>query len=288
MTNTLEPMKPRPDSPIDLVTLKVIKEVHKASVHFGFPVLLVGATARIILLENVHGLDSGRATADVDFAFALDHWDQFNALKAYLVKHSHCKADTHISQRLYMKMPGVVNDYKVDLIPFGGVEHEPNSIAWPPDKHFVMNVAGYQDALVSSIPVEVEDGVVINVASIPGIAILKLFAWADRGREDPKDAIDLATLLRMYYEAGNAERIYTMPSVSIEAINYDPELAGAWLLGNDATLIASADTRQQIGDMLIEKRKNLMQDIARGIKAKSDALDYAEQLLDQFTKGFRA
>ena len=201
------------------------------------------------------GLNAGRATFDVDFAFALDTWEQFSKLKNYLVENSNCKEDGKIAQRLDMKIGGIENAYKVDLIPFGGIEIKPNSISWPPDKTFVMNVAGYKDALAASIPVAVSGGVTINVASIPGIAILKIFAWADRGHEDPKDAIDLTSLLRGYNEAGNAERVYEDAVKTLEENDYDIELAGAWLLGKDATKIAVPETAAELMAIL-ESEKN--------------------------------
>ncbi len=72
MTNISQALKPRPDRPVEPLALRVISEIHQASRELGFPVFLVGAVARIILLENIHGLQAGRGTTDVDFAFALD------------------------------------------------------------------------------------------------------------------------------------------------------------------------------------------------------------------------
>ncbi|MDX8386599.1 MAG: hypothetical protein R8M11_08820 [Gallionella sp.] len=72
MNDTSRSITLKPDRPLDPATLLVIQEIHKASTTLGFPVLLVGAMARIILLENIFGLSAGRATTDVDFAFALD------------------------------------------------------------------------------------------------------------------------------------------------------------------------------------------------------------------------
>jgi predicted nucleotidyltransferase len=80
MTAISRPLTPRPDRPVEPIALSVIQNIHKASKALGLPVFLVGAMARIILLENVHGLPPGRATTDVDFAFALDNWDQFTTI----------------------------------------------------------------------------------------------------------------------------------------------------------------------------------------------------------------
>ena len=286
MTSTSQIYRPKADRPIDPTARRVIMSVLHAAQALGLPLLLVGATARIILLENVYGLNPGRATRDVDFAFAMDDWKQFDELKQYLVQNSQCTTDSKITQRLYMKLEGLERPYKVDLIPFGGIEHESNQIAWPPDKSFVMNVAGYQDALSAAVQVEIAEGTIINVASLPGIAILKVFAWADRGHEDPKDALDLASLLGDYPAAGNLERIYEDATDALEAAGYDVELAGAWLLGRDAAHMALPETLAGLVDILNgNKRRRLLEDMARTFRGKDDPVGYATRLLDQFASG---
>ena len=94
-----------------------------------------------------------------------------------------------------------------------------------------MNVAGYSDALAAAVQVEIEAGIVMAIASLPGIAIMKFFAWADRRQETTKDANDLVLLLRSYHEAGNETRIYEDATAvaALESVGYDIELAGAWL-----------------------------------------------------------
>lgn len=102
--------------------------------------------ARIILLENIIGLSAGRATTDVDFAFALDDWEQFRALKTFLLLNASFEESRHVAHQLLLRIPGAEHKHKVDLIPFGGIETSPNTIAWPPDMAVMMNVAGYSDA----------------------------------------------------------------------------------------------------------------------------------------------
>jgi predicted nucleotidyltransferase len=131
----------------------------------------------------------------------------------------------------------------------------------------------------------------IAVASLPGIAILKLFAWTDRGQENPKDAIDLVLLLRNYSDAGNANRIYEEASALavLESAGYDLELAGAWLLGNDAAAMVSPQTNADLEALLYgSKRQKLIEDMARAMLGRHDALDYSRRVLEQFTKGFTA
>lgn len=286
MTSTLQIYRPKADRPIDPTARLVIANVLRAAQALGFPLLLVGATARIILLENVHGLNPGRATRDVDFAFAIDDWEQFGELKEYLVQNAHCEADSKIAQRLYMKLYGLDRPYKVDLIPFGGIEQEQNQIAWPPDRNFVMNVAGYQDAMSAAVQVEVAEGMIINVASLPGIAILKVFAWVDRGHEDPKDALDLASLLGDYHMAGNLDRIYEDAMEALEAVGYDVEPAGAWLLGRDVARMAMPATIAGLADILNgNKKRPLIESMARAFRGKNDPIEYATFMLEQFAAG---
>jgi len=268
-----------------------MQEIHKASKALGFPAFLVGAMARIILLENIFGLKAGRATTDVDFAFALDDWEQFGTLKTFLLANANFEESKHMAHQLKLRLPGTKHKYKVDLIPFGGIETSPNTIAWPPDMAVMMNIAGYSDALAAAVTVEVSPGIDMAVASLPGIAVLKLFAWADRGRENPKDAIDLVLLLRSYHEAGNESRIYEEEGAlaALETAGYDIELAGAWLLGNDAAAMVSTQTNAGLQALLNGiRRERLIADMARAMLGRDNALESSRRLLDQFTNGFAA
>lgn len=292
MIDISRPLIPKPDRPVDPLTLMVIGEIQQAADRLGVPVFVVGAVARIILLENIHGLNAGRTTTDVDFAFALDNWEQFHTIKALLLENPRFNASEQLAHRLYFRAPGLEHSYKVDLIPFGGVETSPNTITWPPDMAIMMNVAGFSDAFAAAVSVEASPGFEISVASLPGIAILKLFAWADRRQENPKDALDLLALLRSYHEAGNENRIYEDADAlaALEAVEYDPELAGAWLLGNDVSTMVSASTVSGLEALLKNgtTRDRLIEDMSRAMKGREDAMDYAYRLLEQFTKGFAA
>ncbi len=288
MTDTSRPLKPKPDRPVEPLTLTVIDEIGQVANRLGVPVFVVGAVARIILLENVHGLSAGRATTDVDFAFALDNWEQFDALKKLVIENTRFSAAEQLAHRVYFRAPGLEHAYKVDLIPFGGVEKSPNTITWPPDMAIMMKVAGFSDAFAAAVRVEVSPGIEATVASLPGIVTLKLFAWADRRQENSKDAVDIVTLLRSYHQAGNDHRIYDEASAraALEAVDYDPELAGAWLLGHDVGAMASESTVTALKALLAGTTKDLLtEDMARAMKGRADAMDYASRLLDQFTQG---
>lgn len=273
--------------PIDGITVAIMRAIHSAAEALGHQAMLVGATARIILVENVFGLPSGRATRDVDFAVALESWEQFEALRQHLIAHHGFKVDARIAHKLYYQPPGAALGIPVDLVPFGPLGGEREEIRWPPEMAIVMNVAGFADALQSAVSVEVVAGVHMRIASLPAIAVLKLFAWLDRHKDTPKDAIDLTALLVLYNDI-DRDRVFTIPAEVLEDVGYDIELGGAWLLGSDARALSLAATAVKITDLFANAAQTqaLLADMARALLTKNDPDAYATQLLAQFQGGF--
>jgi predicted nucleotidyltransferase len=151
-----------------------------------------------------------------------------------------------------------------------------------------MNVAGYREAFEAAPSVEVTPGFIVHVVSLPGLAILKLFAWADRGTADSKDAVDLALLLRQYGAAGNEDRLYGAEMAVMEAVSYDLDLAGARLLGRDAARITGAETRTRLLALLDENRtEQLACAMARDMGAVRDPVAAARALIGQLAAGLR-
>src|SRR5277367_578051 len=149
---------------------------------------VAGATARDLILVNVHGLSPGRVTRDIDFGIAVENWEQFEFLKERLIATPEFAAYPKVQQRLtYMDQTAGLS-IPVDLIPFGGIASVDGTIAWPPSRDIIMNVAGFQEALESSFSIEAGDSLTVRVASVPGLVLLKPTAWADRSHENTKDA----------------------------------------------------------------------------------------------------
>lgn len=274
-------------TPIDGMTVAVIRDIHAAATALGHRTMLIGAAARIILVENVFGLPAGRATKDVDFAFAMESWEQFEALRQRLIGQHNFKADAHTLHKLYYQPTAARYGIPVDLVPFGALGGKHEEIRWPPDMAIVMNVAGFADALASALSVEIGPNMSVQIASLPAIAVLKLFAWFDRHRTTSKDATDLTALMRLYNEI-DQERVYTVPAAVLEGVDYDIELGGAWLLGNDARKLTLLPTTDKLTAMLSNPARTdgLIGDMARTLLTREDPDGYAAKLLDQFKKGF--
>jgi predicted nucleotidyltransferase len=250
----------------------------------GYSYLLVGATARDMLMNHVFGIESRRATHDVDFAIALEDWSHFHLLRTALLESGDFAPANDRTHLLYYKPSEHGQAYPLDLIPFGGVEHKPHQIAWPPDMSVVMNVTAYAEALESALEVDLGNGLIIRVVSIPALAALKLLAWNDRGLQDNKDAQDLFFLLQHYHDAGNHDRLYGDAYALMEACEFELSLAGAALLGYDVGVILHDVSRQSLLAVLADPRKSdrLIVHMTRFAGTEPET---AVRLLNEFERG---
>jgi predicted nucleotidyltransferase len=263
--------------------LRVMQRVADA---VGLRYFVVGATARDILMYHLHGLPINRASPDIDFAMAIESWDIFDRVKASLLSEPGFRSDSKIIHRVHFSPPSG-DGFPVDLVPFGGVESTPRTVAWPPDMKVVMNVAGYAEALESAIRVRVDEQLVIPVASIPGLVITKLIAWLDRGHINAKDAVDFRYLIENYADAGNLDRLYGEEAILFAACDYVIERAGPRLLGFDIASIASDVCKAQIVGILTAAsvRDRLVVGMLRGAVQRDDAYGALQDCLGEFETG---
>jgi predicted nucleotidyltransferase len=236
-------------------------------------------------MVHVHGLRPGRATYDIDFGIAVESWDHFARLKEHLIATGNFAVHQRALQRLIYSDQGTGFSLPVDLIPFGGIASGDGTIEWPPSRDIVMNVAGFEEALTSSMLVEIAAGLVVRVASLTGLALLKLVAWSDRGGETDKDAVDLYRLITSYADAGNTDRIYDTEMNLLEAVGYDMELAGAELLGRDVRRLASLRVLEQTRLLLKSEPdlERLVNQMARSTYAEARSM--IERAVRSFLRG---
>lgn len=273
-----------PDHPVDPVVIDILRSVAEEARAEGIDFMLVGATARDILLTHVFGLATRRATYDVDFAVAVMDWQQFAALRNRLIARGTFRPAGAAQQRLYYQRAKDDPEYPLDLVPFGLITQGGNEIAWPPDMQVVMNVAGYDDALAAAEVVAFAADVEANVVSLAGLAILKLVAWSDRGRDNPKDAHDLIHLMNNYAVAGNFDRVYSEDGV-IEAGDYNPDLAGVYLLAKDVRLIAGVGTNDVLNKIIARDFDRLSRDMVTQMRHFDNADDMVAARLRLFRRG---
>ncbi len=209
------------------------------------PFFMVGAMARDLLLQHIHGIHTGRQTRDIDFAFLVESWDVFERVRLNLLAAGKFTEARDVAHRLYF------DKLIVDLVPFGAVERADRTIAWPPDGSTILNVTGFKEALQATILVSLPDKISVRVAGLPALALLKMSAWEGRRlTESRKDAYDLTLILRHYLDAGNRERFYSEAAHLLEQPDFDYEMAGAWLLGRDIASLLSPNEKARLVLML--------------------------------------
>src|SRR5271165_6670806 len=241
MSNISNPLQLRADRPLEpdrYATLAALDGILK---RLQCPYMLVGATARDILLYNVFGQRVLRATQDVDIAILIDSWERFKTIKSEILRAPDFQPSTAQPYRVLHKTNASAYSTPVDILPFGEIATEAEAFRWPPpDTDLVMNVAAFADAYESSIAVTIGPGFDLRIASIPGLVLLKLLVWVDKA--ESKQAQDVLRLIETYGDSGNEDRLYSERIDLLDAAGFDFPLAGARLLAQDALALAAPGT----------------------------------------------
>ena len=179
---------------------------------------LIGALAHDVLLEHIYGVEVPLTTGDVDVAVAVGSWQAYEDLRRRLVE-EHGFEEGPEKQRL--RSP---EGTPLDLVPFGGVEEEGGKARFPPEGSPELTVLGFEAAWEAALPVRFDEGPdsegpggeeavgkgvggkgpVLRVASLEGLALLKLLSWNERPTGRARDAQDLCLLLQHFYDARRA------------------------------------------------------------------------------------
>ncbi len=268
----------------DSLTIELLDRLSAVFRENEAPFVLIGATARDLILVHGYGRPIRRATQDVDCAILLKDWKKFEKIKAALLATGQFKA-TREPQRLFYR-----EAIPVDLIPFGPLA-ENGVLSWPPDQSVQMSVLGLKEAYEQGrlIRLRREPPLDVRVAPLPLLPVLKLISWSDRSEERRKDALDLAVFLTAYLDAGNRERLHEEHADLLDK-DFDYELAGARLLGRDMARTVSPPTRAKLLDLLAretanpEKSRLLMHMTDR---TRQMAFERALALLEALLRGLR-
>jgi len=123
----------------------------------------------------------------------------------------------------------------VDILPFGPITDRDKNISWPPEHEIIMSMVGFEEAYGYSITFRLSSDpeLDIKLASLPGLAIMKLISWNEKYPNRKRDADDLLFIMNRYEEAGNTERLYGEDLFLLQEEKFDTKLAGTRLLGRD-------------------------------------------------------
>lgn len=188
---------------LDSLSLSAIRMINDVAYDLGIPSFIIGATARDVILKHGFGLESFRATKDIDFAVQVEKWEQFDKIKQELIATKYFTPAKNL-HRLYFQ-----KELPIDILPFGSLTND-NRLSWPPDFDSEMDIDGFVECYQYSIQVQLQEkpSIIVRVASLEGLTLLKIISWDENPHIRNKDALDLFTIMVNYIDAGNDSRLY--------------------------------------------------------------------------------
>ncbi len=194
----------------------------------GIPFFIVGAFSRDLILKYGYGVEPRRKTGDIDLGVEVANWEQFEKLKESLIG----TGQFSLTPEKHRLRCGTI---LIDILPFGPITDKDKKISWPPEHKIIMSMVGFEEAYEYSITFRLSSDpeLDIKLASLPGLAIMKLIAWKEKYPNRKRDAGDLLFIMNKYEEAGNTKRLYGEDLSLLQEENFDTILAGTRLLGRD-------------------------------------------------------
>jgi len=199
------------------------------------PYVVVGAAGRLLVFDWQYDFGSEHTTTDWDIGVQISSWEVFERFKRALTGGINpAFTEDPVAHRL-----NHITGVPIDIIPFGGLERAGGIIVWPQDER-QMVVLGFREVQLNAVKIDIGEGVFVPVATPPGLAILKIFAFHDRHLSD--DLRDLFFILDNYDRAGNEERIFNELTDLFLSKKLEYEFSGAYLLGMDVGRLVNPET----------------------------------------------
>jgi predicted nucleotidyltransferase len=227
--------------------LEIITAFQEVLGEKAYDFLLIGASARDLIMDGIYNLGIRRMTKDVDFALFVPEWDDYHSVREKLMASGRFTA-TRITHKLMYNQA-----YEIDIVPFGNIQNDQGQYTWPPDHIKAMNVAGFIE--INERGLQINTGELhFRVASLPGICVMKLLAWHDRGQQDNRDGKDLGFILGNYIEL-KYEDLYALHEDLMTAPDFDRFIVTAQILGRDIfdLLKANPTALKQINSILMSE-----------------------------------
>ena len=132
-------------SKIDDPTLvELLTRVSTVAAELNVSFFAVGAVARDLILWYGFDVKPGRATKDVDLAFSVSSWDEYDKLRNALEATGEFEL-AGADHRLRFQGKRIV-----DILPFGRIVGEEKKIKWGPGRETELNLSGFDEAYAPS------------------------------------------------------------------------------------------------------------------------------------------
>jgi len=233
---------------IDNSYIAAIKEIKKVADSLKISFFIVGAFARDIIMECFYKIKAPRMTMDIDLGIRVSSWNQFDQLINTLELSGEFK-------KLKEKHRIIYKDILIDIVPFGSISNKNEKISWPPENEVIMSVMGFSEVYNNSTLVRLQNNpsLEVKIPTLPGLAILKVFAWKDNFPNRSKDAEDLLFIMKNYEYAGIEDKLYKSELQLLKSEDFDNQIAGIVLLGKEMSKICTNKTIEYLKKILEEE-----------------------------------
>lgn len=251
---------------IDAENLSILRNLNAVAEDLGVRYFLVGAFARDVLFTHIHGIQTPRATRDIDICIEVASWDEFRRFSSELVERGFLSA-TKISHRFTAKKFAA----GVDIVPYGEIGDGAKRISWPPGHEVIMSILGFEEAYQSALTVRFsnEPPLEIPIPSVPALAFLKIISWDDAYPQRSRDAQDLLFILENCDATGIETELYGSHTALLTEEEFDLRLASVRMLGRDMARIAGPETVKKVEEVLTRETDEsqefrMVSDMVRG------------------------
>ncbi len=196
----------------------------------GTSFAVVGALVPELLLDE----RPARMTNDADVTVILESLAAFEKLKDDLAAFGFVR--TPAPHRMQHSSGG-----RVDILPYSKTLAPGSRLELR--RGFILNMAGFEHAVPSAVPIAVDDGPTLPLTPLPLYVLLKLVAFSDR--KAPRDLAGVFHCLRHYLH--DDERRYGLDH---QGAGVPFEYTGAYLLGIDGRPFVSAEVTRAVAEVL--------------------------------------
>jgi predicted nucleotidyltransferase len=239
--------------------------------------MLVGAFARDVWFWHGHGIETERATEDLDISMAFADWQGVQAFAQVLLSLRFVQPDLGHPE----KFVDPYTQQKLDLLPFGDLSVDGVAIIWPSDQSR-WSILGFAESYQNAKLLPLTPSLAFRVATLPAIVMLKLVSFYERlEARKRKDGSDIGFTLAHYVEASNKTRlIHGVDADVMDLVDGDILRAGSVLLGRDMGRLARPGTRDHLVSKLrIETGSSTCCHLAKEIRSRVTHGDFARARL---------
>jgi predicted nucleotidyltransferase len=274
---------------IDAERVSVLGIIKEIAEEFNIPFFVVGAFARDIIFEHIHGIPAPRVTEDIDLGMNVANWEEFHGLTAALIERKHLMA-TRSPHRFVARTYAVV----VDILPYGKIAGDEKRISWPPGHDMSMSMLGFEEAYQSALSVSLrsESELLILVPRIAAQAVLKIISWADAYPTRERDAQDLLYIMENIDMTGMEGMLYETHVLLLAEEAFDTRISSVRLLGREITKIFNPDTVKKVTEILMKETDDvngyrMLSHMVKGTLFQGVKFESASVLLKKLLQGIR-